>query len=58
MTRILVLLLCLAATAAAAEGFERPIPQAQSATAEAWFALASLALVLALWAVHWLVRRR
>ena len=54
----LIPVLVLAASGAAAEGFERPIPQAQSATAELWFALASLGLVLALAAVHWLVNRR
>ncbi len=41
-----------------AEGFERPIPNPQTATAEGWFLLASVALLLALLAVHLLVRRR
>lgn len=41
-----------------AAGFDRPIPQAQSATAEFWFAIASVALVVALAAVHRLVARR
>lgn len=41
-----------------ASGFERPIPQAQSATAEWWFFAASVALLLALLAVHLMVRRR
>ncbi len=41
-----------------AEGFQRPIPQAQTATAEGWFLAASIALLLALLAVHLLVRRR
>jgi len=41
-----------------ADGFERPIPQAQSATAEFWYALACITLVLSMVAVHWLVSRR
>jgi hypothetical protein len=41
-----------------AEAFARPIPQAQSATAEFWFALAALAFIASLWAVHWLVTHR
>lgn len=43
---------------AIAEGYQRPIPQAQSATAEFWFLLASISLIGALFAVNWLVRRR
>lgn len=41
-----------------AAGYERPIPQAQSATAELWFALGSIALIAALAVVQWLVARR
>lgn len=41
-----------------AAGFDRPIPQAQSATAEFWFAVGSLGLIAALAFVHWLVARR
>lgn len=41
-----------------AEGFDRPIPQAQSATAEFWYALACITLVLSMVAVQWLVSRR
>ena len=41
-----------------AEGFDRPIPQAQSATAEFWYAMACLALILCMIAVQWLVSRR
>lgn len=41
-----------------AAGFQRPIPNPQTATAEVWFAAASVALLLALVAVHWLVARR
>ena len=51
-------LLVLIPATAFAETFDRPLPNAQSATAELWFALASLALVLSLVAVGWLVRRR
>lgn len=41
-----------------AESFDRPIPQAQSATAEVWFAVASLALIGALFLVNHLVMRK
>lgn len=41
-----------------AEGFDRPIPQAQSATAEFWYAMASVTLVICMVAVQWLVSRR
>ncbi|ASM74451.1 MULTISPECIES: hypothetical protein [Roseobacteraceae] len=41
-----------------ASGFERPIPQPQTETAEFWFLVGSIALVLALAAVQWLVSRR
>ena len=57
MLRTLLALL-LSASPAFAESFERPIPQAQSATAEIWFGLASLLLCLALYAVHRVVTRR
>lgn len=46
------------ASPAFAESFERPIPQAQSATAEIWFALASVVLIAALWLVNHLVMRK
>ncbi|MFT4794756.1 MAG: hypothetical protein ACJAVR_002501 [Paracoccaceae bacterium] len=60
MIRILVALITLspAIANAAAAAFERPVPQAQSATAEIWFAAASLAMIAALYAVHRLVTRR
>jgi len=48
----------LLATPALAEVYDRPIPQAQSATAEFWYALACLALVAAMVAVQHLVARR
>uniref|UniRef100_UPI004047458B protein NnrT n=1 Tax=Yoonia sp. TaxID=2212373 RepID=UPI004047458B len=48
----------LQASPAFAEAFDRPIPQAQSATAEYWFGMASLALIIALVAVHLSVRRK
>lgn len=41
-----------------AEGFDRPIPQPQSATAEVWFAGASIMLIAALWLVNHLVMRK
>ena len=55
--RTLIVLVLTTAPACAAS-FDRPIPQAQSATAELWFALAALALVAALAAVQALVARR
>lgn len=54
--RFLTLILLIPAPAWAR--FERPIPQVQSATAEFWFALATLALLIALVAVHVMVTRR
>lgn len=48
----------LITTPAFAEAFDRPIPQAQSATAEFWYALACLALVAAMVVVQRLVARR
>tara|TARA_R110002111_G_C5855359_1_gene360128 strand:+ start:414 stop:587 length:174 start_codon:yes stop_codon:yes gene_type:complete len=56
--RPLALIPMLLASPAFAEAFDRPIPQAQSATAEYWFGLASLALIIALVAVHLSVRRK
>lgn len=50
--------LCAIASSGLAEGFDRPIPQAQSATAEFWYAMACLSLIAAMAAVHWLVSRR
>jgi len=41
-----------------ASGFERPVPLPRSATVELWFALASLMLCIALYAVHRVVKRR
>ena len=51
-------LFVVAGSSALASGFERPIPQAQSETVELWFGLASLALCVALYAVHRVVKRR
>ena len=56
--RSLAAVFALLASPALAAGFDRPIPQAQSATAEFWFAMGSLALIAALAAVQWLVARR
>lgn len=41
-----------------AEPFQRPMPAAQTATVELWFALAALAFAATLVAVQWLVSRR
>lgn len=46
------------ASPALAKSFDRPIPQAQSATAELWFALGSVALIAALVLVQRLVARK
>lgn len=51
-------LLLLLPTSALAAAFERPVPQPQPVQAEVWFAVASLALILSLGAVQWLVARR
>ena len=56
--RILTVLFTILATSSFAEGFDRPIPQAQSATAELWFAIASVVLIAALWLVNHLVMRK
>ena len=45
-------------TSALASSFDRPIPQPQSEMTELWFALASLLLCVALYAVHRVVKRR
>ncbi|WP_292286214.1 protein NnrT [Marivita sp.] len=58
MHRFIFLFPALLASPALAEGYDRPIPQAQSATAELWYALACLALVVAMVAVQRLVSRR
>lgn len=59
MARITFLtFLALYPAAGWAKPFDRPMPNAQSATAELWFAIASLALVIALYAVHRLVKVR
>ncbi|WP_164512391.1 hypothetical protein [Oceaniglobus ichthyenteri] len=58
MHRILYPALVFLPSLAFAQGFERPIPNAQTATAEGWFLAASIAFLLALLAVHMLVRRR
>lgn len=49
---------CVVSTSAIATEFDRPIPQAQSATAEFWYALACFALLAAMAGVQWLVSRR
>jgi hypothetical protein len=56
--RLTALILALFASPAFADAFDRPIPQAQSATAEIWFGIASLALIAALALVNHLVMRK
>lgn len=56
--RRLLFLAAFAPLAAAAETFERPIPQPQSATAEFWFALSALAMIATLALVARIVARR
>ncbi|MFT6451436.1 MAG: hypothetical protein ACJA06_000920 [Halocynthiibacter sp.] len=56
--RFLTPLFLIIATSASAAGFERPIPQAQSATAELWFGIASVALFAALMVVARVVAKR
>lgn len=58
MHKVTLILTSLMASPVRAEAFDRPIPQAQSATAEFWYALACIALVLAMVAVQQLVSRR
>ena len=61
MKRILTVTPYLALTlpaSALAEAFDRPIPQPQTETAEFWFFVGSIALVLSLVAVQMLVSRR
>lgn len=57
MKRILSMIL-LAPSGALAAAFERPIPQPQTEVAEFWFLVASVALVLSLGVVQYLVNRR
>lgn len=58
MRKVTLIIASLMASPVLADGFDRPIPQAQSATAEFWYALACLALVAAMVAVQRLVSRR
>ena len=58
MTRFFTALALALPMPALASSFDRPIPQAQSATAELWFAIASIALIAALVLVGRLVARR
>jgi hypothetical protein len=57
MQKLITLALLFPATAFG-ESFQPPIPEAQSATAEFSYALASLALISALALAQFLVRRR
>ncbi|MEQ9257488.1 MAG: hypothetical protein RIG84_00170 [Roseovarius sp.] len=58
MRRLILPLAALLASPALAESFDRPIPQAQSATAEFWYAMACIALIASMIAVQVLVSRR
>ncbi|PWR03355.1 protein NnrT [Meridianimarinicoccus roseus] len=58
MHRLIFTIATLVSSPALAEGFDRPIPQAQSATAEFWYAMACIALIASMVAVHKLVARR
>lgn len=58
MIRFFLLLSALIPSQILAQGYERPIPQPQSATAEFWFFMASLMLIFALAMVGWLIKRR
>lgn len=58
LTMLPVLFGLLSLRPALAEEFQRPIPAAQTATVELWFALAALAFAASLAAVQWLVSRR
>jgi hypothetical protein len=58
MKASLILFLILYPGLSFAKSYDRPIPQAQSATAEIWFLIASLALIGALFVVQFLVNRR
>ncbi|AEV39051.1 hypothetical protein PSE_4549 [Pseudovibrio sp. FO-BEG1] len=42
----------------AVSGYQRPVPQPQSATAELWFLLATVMLVVSLYVVHRVVKGR
>lgn len=53
-----ILLFCASGGHLFASEFERPIPQPRSADAELWFAIASLALVAALYVVHRVISKR
>ncbi len=57
MKRLLTLALILP-TQTFAAGFDRPIPQPQTETAEFWFLVGSIGLVAALAVVQILVSRR
>jgi hypothetical protein len=57
MRRLLPLFAFLPAPVLAA-GFERPVPQGETGAAAISYALAALALVIALGAAQWLVSRR
>ncbi|MFN4160325.1 MAG: hypothetical protein ACK4GO_18395 [Gemmobacter sp.] len=58
MRRTVLAFALLTPAVAAAEAFQRPIPQPQTAQAELAYFTAALMLLLALVLVQWLVSRR
>ena len=56
--RLIALIPLVFASPVFVDAYDRPIPQAQSAMAEIWFGIASLALIAALALVNHLVRRK
>jgi hypothetical protein len=58
MLRLTTVLLALLPAAALAEGFQPPVPQAETAAAELSYAVASVLLIATLAAAGWLVGRR
>ena len=56
--RLIAFIAALFASPVLADAFDRPIQQAQSATAEIWFGIASLTLIAALALVNHLVMRK
>lgn len=58
MRFFLTLSVLLTPAIAAAETFQRPIPAPQTTQAEISYLVASILLVMALVAVHWLIARK
>ena len=56
--RRLLLLLVLSPVPVLAAGFERPVPQGETGAAAVSYAIAAVALVVALGGAQWLISRR